>query len=297
MKSELIIIWQYLLSACRYSGLTSYLVITTPTNKLVKKTTFSVCFNAIAPFLYASTLTITLKCSTRTNFHLVSAIITRVVYFAYLVFLYLVLNSTQTRVITTFKNIIKFENTTAKFIHKKINTSRVSKILKYAIGVRCLSIAFMYTTSISLVGLTSWEVMFCHLRFLFISLLFLSGESLIFFYLLACWNILKVFNFFIKEERNVEIKQIKEILHLYHGVKTDIQRISSLFVFFKLIHVAVELATTLYGLFREVETQEVDFLTKIHAFLVTGYWFFELTMETLLVLCPYMFLSEQVIVS
>ncbi|KAJ3658344.1 hypothetical protein Zmor_010088 [Zophobas morio] len=168
----------------------------------------------------------------------------------------------------------------------------LTKIKFTAHGLLDLDWPLMFTVN---VGLTSWEVMFCHLRFLFISLLFLSGESLIFFYLLACWNILKVFNFFIKEERNVEIKQIKEILHLYHGVKTDIQRISSLFVFFKLIHVAVELATTLYGLFREVETQEVDFLTKIHAFLVTGYWFFELTMETLLVLCPYMFLSEQVL--
>jgi hypothetical protein len=92
----------------------------------------------------------------------------------------------------------------------------------------------------------------------------------------------------LKQLNTISFNDTKNILQVYFDLKKDIQNISQMFVFFKVIYTTVELAAILYQLFSR---QEDD--AQIFIFVTVFYWFL-ITLEMLLMLYPFVYYYVQV---
>ncbi|CAH1374309.1 unnamed protein product [Tenebrio molitor] len=99
-------------------------------------------------------------------------------------------------------------------------------------------------------------------------------------------TILKQLNYSLK---TISFNDTKNIFQVYFDLKKDIQNISQIFVFFKVIYTTVELAAILYQLFSR---QEDDL--QIYNFAKVFYWFLIITLEMLLMLYPFVYYYVQV---
>ncbi|CAH1374308.1 unnamed protein product [Tenebrio molitor] len=145
----------------------------------------------------------------------------------------------------------------------------------------------MFICNASIIFVTELSYLVCALKFLCISIITGTGESLIFYYLMTTSTILKQINYSLKQLNTISFNDTKNILQVYFDLKKDIQNISQIFVFFKVIYTTVELAAILYQLFSR---QEDD--AQIFNFVTVFYWFL-ITLEMLLMLYPFVYYYVQ----
>jgi hypothetical protein len=93
--------------------------------------------------------------------------------------------------------------------------------------------------------------------------------------------ILKQLNYSLKELKALSFNDTKNILQFYFDLKKDIQNISQIFVFFKVIYSTVQLATIFYQLLTQEEDDDWTLSPQIYNFATVFCRFLTVTLEML----------------
>jgi hypothetical protein len=181
-----------------------------------------------------------------------------------------------------------------KILKRSIDTFNLSRILRYYVFIRTGSIILMFICNVSLAFVTELSDLVCAIKLLFITIITGTGEYLIFCYLMTTSIILKQLNYSLKELKALSFNDTKNILQFYFDLKKDIQNISQIFVFFKVIYSTVQLATIFYQLLTQEEDDDWTLSPQIYNFATVFCWFLTVTLEMLLMLYPFVHYYEQV---
>jgi hypothetical protein len=129
------------------------------------------------------------------------------------------MNLEQTHIIKTFCKIIVFQQMVEKLTNQEINFSKISKVLKYYASVRYF-IPLLHFVINSMLGVfvgTSFVI--CITRFLSLSIVLITGEILIFYYLTIIVTAIEQLNNFSRNTRFVHIKELRKVFQMYSGLK------------------------------------------------------------------------------
>jgi hypothetical protein len=291
MQRKLITSFSYLFFACKCTGLTAYSFKRNVANQSIifKRNRLGRFINCLSVLIILLILLSITSCFEEDNaIESTYSDIAQITYGSYFSALILTLNFKQTRVVKTFYKIVSFKVIIQKILKRNIDTFNISRILRYYVFIRTGSIILMFICNASIIFVTELSYLVCALKFLCISIITGTGESLIFYYLMTTSTILKQLNYSLKQLNTISFNDTKNILQVYFDLKKDIQNISQIFVFFKVIYTTVELAAILYQLFSR---QEDD--AQIFNFVTVFYWFL-ITLEMLLTLYPFVYYYVQV---
>ena len=300
MERQLINLTSWLFFVCKWTGFTSYSITYTPTHptkrNIFTKTKSSNYLNAVL------VLVIVFFSLDFSDFFLnvdkvdmVFSLISSVLYMHYLTILILILNMKQTRVVTTFSKIVSFAVLTQKITNRNIDVAKVKKILKLYTLITYANLLIMWSanwfsvSNYARIDFIMWMIKDAVLNFSVV-----SGEILIFYYLVITINIVRQFNDFLKTESETEIRKIKVVFQSYADIKKNIQNISQIVVFFKTVYIVIELAATIYQIFIMGQIYENKYFSKLPLILVTGYWIFVLMFQAFSVICPFIFYYREV---
>jgi hypothetical protein len=289
MQRKLITSFSYLFFACKCTGLTAYSFKRNVTNQSIifKRNRLGRFINYLSVLIILLILLSITSCFEEDNaIESTFSDITQIIYGSYFSALILTLNFKQTRVVKTFYKIVSFKVMIQKILKRNIDTFNLSRILRYYVFIRTGNVILLFICNVSISFVTELSYLVCALKFLCISTITATGESLIFYYLMTTSTILKQLNYSLK---TISFNDTKNIFQVYFDLKKDIQNISQIFVFFKVIYTTVELAAILYQLFSR---QEDDL--QIYHFATVFYWFLIITLEMLLILYPFVYYYVQV---
>ena len=128
----------------------------------------------------------------------------------------------------------------------------------------------------------------CHFKFFCAHVKVITGEMLVFSYLMVVVKGNKKFNLFLKTNKKIEREKTKRILDLCFEIKKDIQNFSQIFGFFKVVFAIIEVATTLYTIWRyDRRNSFLDDVVNLH-------WLLELLLQTYLFLLPHVLFYKNV---
>ena len=286
MKQKLVTTIVYIFFACRFTGLTSYYVKKNSQGALFKTTKLSRCVNIAILIIIATFFVKFDQCVlSKDAIETVSSHIAHLMFFIYFVVLLTMTNLKQRHIVQTFEKIIIFDNFINEVTGHNID---VSKILKYYVVGKCLGVPVIAALHMLINGLRNVIAVSCFLRFFAVHFIIASGEVLLFCYLVAAINGMKKFNFVLRKRKEVRIEQIQQMLELCFDIKKDIESISQIFGFFKLLFSIVEVATTLYTVLTRLQKDDVlDYIANVH-------WIFELFMQACIFLAPFVIFYKTV---
>jgi hypothetical protein len=297
MPRKLITSFSYLFFACKCTGLTAYTFKRNVANQCIifKRNSLGRFINCLYVLITLLTFLSTTNCFEEDNaIESTSSHIAMIIYGSYFSALILTLNFKQTRVVTTFYKIVYFKVMIQKILKRNIDTFNLSRILRYYVFIRTGSIILMFICNVSLAFVTELSDLVCAIKLLFITIITGTGEYLIFCYLMTTSIILKQLNNSLKELKTISFNDTKNILQFYFDLKKDIQNISQIFVFFKVIYSTVQLAAILYQLLTQEEDDDWTLSAQIYNFATVFCWFLTVTLEMLLMLYPFVHYYEQV---
>jgi hypothetical protein len=297
MPRKLITSFSYLFFACKCTGLTAYSFKRNVTNQCIifKRNSLGRFIHCIYVLIIVLILLSTTNCYQEDNaIASTSSHIARTLYVNYFFALILTLNFKQTRVTKTFYKIVYFKVMIQKILKRNIDTFNLFRILKYYVFIRIGSIILMFICNVSVAFLTELSDLVCALKFLFITMIAGTGEYLIFYYLMTTSIILKQLNYSLKQLKTISFNDTKNILQFYFNLKKDIQNISQIFVFFKVIYSTVQLAAIFYQLLTQEEDNDLNLSTQIYISVAVFCWFLTVILEMLLMLYPFVHYYLQV---
>jgi hypothetical protein len=297
MPRKLITSFSYLFFACKCTGLTAYSFKRNVTNQCIifKRNSLGRFIHCVYVLIIVLILLSTTNCYQEDNaIASTSSHIARTLYVNYFFALILTLNFKQTRVMKTFYKIVYFKVMIQKILKRSIDTFNLSRILRYYVFIRTGSIILMFICNVSVAFVTELSDLVCAIKLLFITIITGTGEYLIFSYLMTTSIILKQLNYSLKELKALSFNDTKNILQFYFDLKKDIQNISQIFVFFKVIYSTVQLATIFYQLLTQEEDDDWTLSPQIYNFATVFCWFLTVTLEMLLMLYPFVHYYEQV---
>jgi hypothetical protein len=288
MKQKLIIIFSYLLFAFRWTGLTSYSINFTNENFTFKRTKFAKSINIVLVVIIMLTCLTSKHCySEEDEVDSVSSSISTILFVNCIVALVSSMNLKQTHIIKTFCKIIVFQQMVEKLTNEEIHFSKISKVLKYYASARYL-IPLLHFVINSMLGVfvgTSFVI--CITRFLSLSIVLITGEVLIFYYLTIIVTAIEQLNNFSRNTRFVHTKELRKVFQMYSGLKKDLQIISQMTFLFKFVYIKTELAVTFYQLWTKEQNNYFSVQLKICYCIAITYWVLTLLLETFLLLYPY----------
>ena len=290
MKHQSINYFSILFLMCRCGGLTSYFVQKKSSNHITFATTkFSKFLNAT--IIIISTVaywTTTQQTSTQIGeideIESLSSEIAHCFYYIYFLASVCVLNLKQTHIMKTCHKIIFFQDLAAKISQTNIDVSKTLKYYAFAKYGAMPLIAFVYFWSMDTI---SFSIIFLYFKFLFVSSVAISGETLLHSYLLIISKTLQQINNI--KTHQVKSNNIKNILKVVIDIKQDIQSFSQIYIIFKLLFMVIEIPTTIYTLLVDENPYvNYSFVTR------NTVWIGYLILECFLLLWPYVSFCQNV---
>ncbi|KAJ3661990.1 hypothetical protein Zmor_006360 [Zophobas morio] len=289
-EQRLINLFSWLFFVCKWTGFTSYSLVNDPGDKnqdrkIFKRTGVSIFINIVIITLLVLLIDVRTCVGTSDSVNNVSTLIALTIDALYFVVLVLIMNFKQTRVVSIFYRLVAFGELVEEITRRKIDESKVQRFLRIYVFV-------VYSSLVVMLATNWWQaininpfLLFWLLKDTFLRFVSFSGEILIFYYMFIAITIARKFNGFLKEADVVERKQIKQIFQTYCDLKHDIQNITQVIIFFKIVWLIIELAITFYQII--ILGQSSDEEPYLDSPITLVYWIFELSLEVCLLLCPF----------
>jgi hypothetical protein len=289
MRQKLVITLSYLLLICRWTGLTSYSVKKNLLNGnfTFEKTKFSKFINVVYVIVNVLVSLTVGGCNFEQNgIDSITSNLSVIVFAnSFLLFMF-TMNFKQTRVVKTFCKIISLEGMVERLVHKEMNLSRISNLLIYYESVRYINVLLMVVLHSWLLNFFGVPLMICLLRYFFVTVVTITGEGLIFYYLQIISTSIAHLNDYLKTFQTIYIKDLKKIFQSYIELKKDIQSITQQFIYSKLTYILIEFTAKLSNLWNRSQDDNLPFHFKFYLSALAIHSLLSLLLEIFLLLYP-----------